>query len=84
MITEFGSLNVGGDRAKWFSEALKSIGDKYTTVKSVLFFHYPSDNTITNKTVSWYFIDDNKTKKAIIKQLGMWPDSLKYNTKTLE
>lgn len=80
MITEFGSLVVGGDRAQWFSEALKSMADKFTRIKSVLFFHYPDDNTITNKVVSWYFIEDNRTKEAIIKQIELWPDSLKYNS----
>ncbi len=84
MITEFGSLNVGGDRAKWFSDALKGIGSKYTSIKSILFFHYPADNTITNKTVSWYFIDDKKTKEAIIKQIELWPDSLKYIPKPIK
>jgi len=81
MITEFGSLNVGGNRPQWFANALKGIAEKYTTIKSVLFFHYPADNTITNKTVSWYFIDDKKTKEAIIKQINLWPDSLRYATK---
>ena len=81
MITEFGSLNVGGNRPQWFANALKGIAEKYTTIKSVLFFHYPADNTITNKTVSWYFIDDKKTKEAIIRQINLWPDSLRYATK---
>ncbi|MCF6342855.1 MAG: hypothetical protein L3J31_08640 [Bacteroidales bacterium] len=80
MLTEFGSLNVGGDRPKWFADALKGIAEKYTTVKSVLFFHYPADNTITNKTVSWYFIDDKETKAAIIKQIELWPDSIKFTS----
>ncbi len=80
MITEFGSLIVGGDRAEWFSSALKSMASKFTSIKSVLFFHYPDDNTITDKVVSWYFIDDEKTKKAIINQIDLWPDSLKYST----
>ena len=83
MITEFGSLNVGGDRAVWFADALKGMADKFTSIKSVLFFHYPADNTITDKVVSWYFIDDKETKAAIIKQIELWPDSLKCSAKPL-
>lgn len=83
MITEFGSLNVGGDRAEWFSDALKGMAEKYTSIKAVLFFHYPADETITDKIVSWYFIEDKETKEAIIKQIELWPDSLKYNTEAL-
>jgi len=77
MITEFGSLNVGGDRAQWFSNAMQSIVQKYPAIKSVVFFHQNKDKTITDKEVSWYFIEDKKTKDSIVKQLKLWPDSLK-------
>ena len=77
MITEFGSLNVGGDRAQWFSDAMESIPYKYPAIKSVVFFHQNADNTITDKEVSWYFIEDKKVRDSIIKQLNLWPDSLK-------
>ena len=85
IITEFGSLNVGGDRAEWFTESLEGIVTEYTAIKSILFFHQPADNTVTDKEVSWYFIDDNKTKNAISKHIQSWPDSLSlkslYNVK---
>lgn len=77
MITEFGSLNVGGDRAQWFSDAMRSIVQKYPAIKSVVFFHQNKDKTITDKEVSWYFIEDKKTKDSIATQLKLWPDSLK-------
>ncbi len=77
MITEFGSLASGGDRAEWFAEAIGNLPSKYPNVKSLLFFHYSSDKTITNKSVSWYFTEDEETKKAIIKELNNWPDSVK-------
>jgi len=77
MITEFGSLNVGGERSEWFNDALESVATKYPAIKSVLFFHQNADKTITDKEVSWYFIEDQKSKEAIIKQLNKWPDSLK-------
>lgn len=77
MITEFGSLIVGGDRSKWFADALRDAPTKYPDLKSILFFHYPADQTITNKEVSWYFIDDPATRDSIIEQISLWPDSLK-------
>lgn len=77
MITEFGSLIVGGDRSKWFADALRNAPIKYPYLKSILFFHYPADKTITNKDVSWYFIDDPATRDSIIEQISLWPDSLK-------
>ncbi|MCF8370595.1 MAG: hypothetical protein K9H64_03160 [Bacteroidales bacterium] len=77
MITEFGSLVVGGERSKWFADALREVPIKYPDLKSILFFHYPADKTITNKDVSWYFIDDPATRDSIIEQISLWPDSLK-------
>ena len=55
MITEFGSLSVGGDRSKWFTEALDSISQKYPAVKSIVFFHYSDDKTTTQQVINWYF-----------------------------
>ncbi len=77
MITEFGSLIVGGNRAKWFADALRAMPEKYPLIKAVLFFHYPNDKTITDKAVSWYFIDDKETRDSIMTQINNWPDSLK-------
>jgi hypothetical protein len=60
MITEFGSLAVGGDRANWFKEAFQSMGAKYPAVKSVIFFHVANDVTTTYKSLDWSFINDEK------------------------
>ncbi len=77
MICELGCLNVGGDRAKWFSVAFDSLPQKYPAVKSIMYFHYPADKTTTDKAVSWYIKDDPKAKEEIIRQIKLWPDSLK-------
>jgi len=72
MITEFGSLGVGGDRSKWFADALDSIQLKYHSVKSVVFYHYSSDKTTTDKALNWYIKDDAPTIKAIRKRIVKW------------
>ena len=65
MLTEFGSLEVGGDRASWYHEALCNLKDKYPTTKSVLFFHFNNDITLTNKSLNWYFVQDSLTVESI-------------------
>jgi len=77
MLTEFGSLVVGGNRGEWFGEALADIPEKYPLVKSILFFHFSYDKTTTEQALNWYFIDDTLTSHAIVKQIRLWPDSLK-------
>jgi len=77
MITEFGSLAVGGNRPEWFVDALSGIAQRYPRVKSVVFFHFSSDNTTTQQTLNWYIIDDAATTQAIIQQISRWPDVLK-------
>ena len=77
MITEFGSLVVGGNRGHWFADALRQIPKRYPLLKSIVFFHQPADKTITSKVVSWYFIDDPETLDSIKEQIELWPDSLK-------
>lgn len=77
MITEIGSLAVGGDRSEWYGNALANIPEKYPLIKSVLFFHFNSDNTTTEQTLDWYFIGDTSTTRRIIREFMHWPDTLK-------
>ena len=77
MVTEFGSLNVGGERSEWFEESFQNLPEKYPAIKSLIFFHYSEDKTVTNKVVSWKIINDPKTLLAIREQIQNWPDSLK-------
>jgi len=72
MITEFGSLGVGGSRTKWFTDALAGIATKYTAVKSIVFYHYSADKTVSNKGLNWYFKDEAVTTKAIKKRISKW------------
>ena len=78
MIAEFGTLNIGGDRGKWFADALKDLPNKYPQIKSILYFHYPLDETLTNKKISWYFINDNAVLDSIKTSIHNWDDSLKF------
>jgi len=72
MLSEFGSLNVGGNRAKWFNDALAQLPAKYPSIKSIVFFHYSSDKTITDKAISWYIKDDIESRKVITKYINSW------------
>jgi hypothetical protein len=76
MISEFGSLAVGGDRAEWYKEAICNMPVKYPEVKSILFFHFNKDNTLTYQTLDWYFKNDTAITQSIISCIDNWPDSL--------
>ena len=81
MLSEFGSLSVGGSKSKWFGDALKDLPKKYPAVKSVLFFHFDADKTTTQQVLDWYIIDDKSVIKSITTQLNNWNDSLKAGMK---
>lgn len=65
MITEFGSLAVGGDREQWFKDAITSMPKKYPAIKSVVFYHNSHDQTIMAKSLDWYVKNDLKLVKTI-------------------
>jgi hypothetical protein len=69
IISEFGSLDVGGNRAKWFGDAITSMPVKYPAIKAVNFFHCSSDNTTTSKSLNWYFKDDSLVTQIIISSI---------------
>ncbi len=74
MISELGSLAVGGDRSEWFAQALDSLEENYPAVKSVLFFHYSEDRTTTQQTLNWYLINDKKTLEQLRKSIHLLQD----------
>ena len=69
MITEMGSLTVGGSRTQWFEQAFDSLPEKYPDVRAVLFFNDNSDNTTLNKTLDWSIVEDSATCQAIHKAI---------------
>ncbi len=75
MISEFGSLSVGGDRSEWFKDALSLIPRDYPAINSIVFFHYSAE-TSTDKSLDWRFIEDKKVTNELIKQMNKWPDSI--------
>ena len=74
IISEFGSLAVGGDRAEWFNEALNDFPKRYPGVKSLVFFHCSSDATTTYQTLNWYFKDDPEILKIVKRTTSAWPN----------
>ncbi|HVK97078.1 MAG TPA: glycosyl hydrolase [Flavisolibacter sp.] len=72
MLSEFGSLKVGGDRAAWFKEALTSIPGNFPSIKAVVFFHAGSDITVTNKSLDWTFENDEPELIAVRESLNQW------------
>ncbi|MDP1622413.1 MAG: glycosyl hydrolase [Bacteroidales bacterium] len=81
MITEFGCLSVGGNKANWFKDALSGIPVKYPAIKALLFFHYSADQTTTQQTVDWTILGDTMVISVIAHQISQWPDTLKAATK---
>ncbi len=65
MITEMGSLTVGGNRTQWFREAFDHLPEKYPHLRAILFFNDNQDNTTLNKTLDWSIVNDTATCKAI-------------------
>ncbi|HUP87985.1 MAG TPA: glycosyl hydrolase [Longimicrobiales bacterium] len=70
MIAELGSLAVGGDRAKWFGDALNDLSTRYPLVKSILFFNVPRDATVTYQALDWTFTQDSAVTNVIRKAVN--------------
>lgn len=75
IIVEFGSLKVGGDRPKWYKKALNSIPQAFKNVKGIVFFNFPSDKTLTDKSVSWELEFQSNELRTIQQILQSWKKS---------
>lgn len=69
MIAELGSLSMGGNRSKWFEEALHDLPQQYPALKWLVFFHYSADYTVTSRSVNWYFKNEPATTDVIREKL---------------
>ncbi|WP_437292761.1 glycoside hydrolase family 26 protein [Sorangium sp. So ce426] len=70
MIAELGTLAAGGDRARWYEEALTGFAERHPAVKALLFFHVASDATVTHEPLSWAFADDPAVAGAVRRALA--------------
>ncbi len=70
MVAEFGSLDVGGDRAEWYREALQDFRDRYPSVHALLFFHVEGDATVTRQTLDWSFLDEPEVVETLREMLA--------------
>lgn len=74
MLTEFGSLAVGGERNDWYGDALCTLKEKYPYTKSVVFFHNTNDYTLTNKSLDWSFVNDTLVVNSIRYCVNGWSE----------
>ncbi len=72
MISEFGSLVVGGDRVEWLADALETIRECYPMIRAVLFFHYSYDQTTTLQPLDWTVINDTAAVRTIAREVSGW------------
>ena len=72
MITELGSLSVGGDKAAWFTAALTTLPTRFPVVKAVVFFNNSDDVSTTYKALDWSFGTDKKVVQAVRQAATGW------------
>ena len=72
MIAEFGSLAVGGNRTRWYADALTSLPGTYSAIRALLFFEVTSDRTVTYQAVDWSIRSDRAVLEAVRDATGSW------------
>jgi hypothetical protein len=74
MISEFGSLVVGGDRAEWIRDALERLPERFPMLKALLFFHNSSDATVTYQQLDWSFAGDSTVVQVVRSAIHGWKE----------
>lgn len=69
VISEFGCLEVGGDRNRWFEEAFELLQKDYIRVRGIMFFNNANDITTTNKALDWQIQNDSILVKTLESKL---------------
>lgn len=76
MISEFGSLSVGGNRNDWFNDAYNKIPTEFPKINAIVFFHYSNEKS-TDKSLNWQFIDDPNVITGMKNSWVKWDKSIK-------
>jgi beta-mannanase len=53
MVAEVGCSDIGGSREVWYREMLDQVRNKFTTIKAVVLFENPSDQTSGIREIDW-------------------------------
>ncbi|MDX1623128.1 MAG: glycosyl hydrolase [Gemmatimonadota bacterium] len=75
MIAEFSTLAVGGDRERWFRQALDGLPERYPAVRSLLFFEVSSDATVTYQELDWSIAGDSTAARTVAGGIAEWEGS---------
>jgi hypothetical protein len=73
LLAEFGSLAVGGDRTRWYIDALERLTRQFTAVRGLVFFNARNDRTVTYQVVDWSLTGDPELSGAVRAVLQAWP-----------
>ena len=71
MVAEFATLAVGGDRAAWYRDALRSLKTRYPAVRALLFFEVAHDQTVTYQVLDWSIARDTAVLDVVRRELGL-------------
>lgn len=58
MITELGTVSLGGSQADWYDAALDRITTRYPETRAIVLFDNPTDRTFPGAVIDWS-IEDN-------------------------
>jgi len=72
LLSEFGSLAVGGSRAEWYKTALTNFPSRYPMVKGLIYFNNHSDGTTTYQALDWSIQGDSAVLSAVKQAFGHW------------
>jgi hypothetical protein len=81
MVAEVGSSDMGGSRDSWYREMLKKIPEKFPSIKAVVFFENPADQTSGRWTIDWSIQNDRETMLEVNKMFfqGYFSYQVKYS-----
>jgi len=65
MITEFGTVDSGGDASQWYDQALRDAHEKYPAIRSIVFFNQSRDVTLSETPLNWSPLQDVRSMRAI-------------------
>lgn len=65
MISEFGTLTMGGDAGQWYAQAFRDMREKYPAIRAVVLFNQANDVTLSTAPLNWSPMQDVAATRVV-------------------
>jgi hypothetical protein len=70
IISEFGTLQSGGDMTEWYRQSFYHLDHSYGRIRAIVFFNQTADVTMSQAPLNWSVLQNEKATELVAEELA--------------